>query len=43
MTLASLRERLSVPLEWTAARIAAHPKGALAIWMVSLTVVAWLF
>ena len=43
MTLASLRERLSAPLEWSAARVAAHPKGALAIWIVSLAVVAWVF
>lgn len=43
MTLASLRERLSAPLEWNAARVAAHPKGALAIWIVSLAIVAWVF
>jgi len=43
MTLASLRDRLAVPLEWTARQIAARPKGALVLWIVSLAVVSWLF
>lgn len=43
MTLASLRDRLSAPLEWTAQQVAARPKGALAIWVVSLVIAAWMF
>lgn len=43
MTLASLRERLSVPLEWTANRIAARPKAALIVWIVSVALAAWVF
>jgi hypothetical protein len=43
MTLASLRERLSAPLEWTAGQIKARPKGALVVWAISLVVVAWVF
>jgi hypothetical protein len=43
MTLASLRDRASAPLEWTTAQIAARPKAALAVWMVSLALVAWMF
>lgn len=43
MTLASLRDRLSAPLEWIAARIAARPKGALVIWLLSLALAAWVF
>lgn len=39
MTLASLRDRLSAPLEW----IAARPKGALVIWLLSLALAAWVF
>lgn len=41
MTLASLRDRLSAPLEWVADQIKARPKGALVLWAVSLAVVAW--
>jgi hypothetical protein len=41
MTLASLRDGAAVPLEWTAAQIAARPKAALMIWIVSLALVAW--
>jgi hypothetical protein len=41
MTLASFRECLSVPLAWSAARVAAHPKTALVVWAVSLAVAAW--
>ena len=43
MTLASLRDRLAVPLEWITARVAAHPKTALIAWIVSLAIVAWVF
>ena len=43
MTLASLRDRLSMPLEWIAALIATHPKGALVVWLVLLAAVAWVF
>ncbi len=43
MTLAALRDRASVPLEWTAAYIAARPKTALAVWIVSLVCAAWVF
>ncbi len=43
MTLASLRERLSAPLEWTAGQIAARPKAALVVWIVSVAVAAWVF
>lgn len=41
MMLASLRDRLSAPLEWIAAQVAARPKGALMIWIVSLALAAW--
>lgn len=41
MTLASLRDRLSAPLKWIAAQVAARPKGALMIWIVSLALAAW--
>lgn len=47
MTLASLRDRLSAPLEWISAQIAARPKAALkaalVIWISSLALVAWVF
>jgi hypothetical protein len=43
MTLASLRARLSAPLELAAAQIKARPKGALVVWAVSLVVVALVF
>lgn len=43
MILTSLRDRLSAPLEWTAKQIALRPKGALAVWVVSLVVTAWVF
>jgi hypothetical protein len=43
MTLALLRDRLSAPLEWTANLIAARPKAALIVWIVSLVLVAWVF
>lgn len=43
MILTSLRDRLSAPLEWTAKQIALRPKGALAVWVVSLVVAAWVF
>ena len=43
MTLASLRDRASVPLEWIAAQIAARPKAVLIAWIVSLALVAWVF
>jgi hypothetical protein len=43
MMLASLRARLSAPLEWTASQIKARPKGALVVWAVSLVVVALVF
>lgn len=43
MTLASLRDRAAVPLEWTAGQIAARPKAALVVWLVSLAVVARVF
>lgn len=43
MTLASLRERFSAPVDWVAAQVAARPKGALVVWMVSLVLVAWIF
>lgn len=43
MTLASLRERISVPLEWIATRVASHPKIALVTWALSLVLVAWMF
>ena len=41
MTLASLRDRASAPLEWAAAQIKAQPKVALIVWMTSLALVAW--
>jgi hypothetical protein len=41
MTLASLRDRAAAPVEWIAAQIAARPKGALVVWIVSLAVIAW--
>lgn len=43
MTLASLRDRASAPLEWIAAQTAARPKAALIVWIVSLALVAWVF
>lgn len=43
MKLAPLRDRLSARVEWIARQIAARPKGALAVWLVSLVVVAWAF
>ncbi len=43
MTLASLRDRLSAPLEWTANQIAVRPKAALVIWIVSVALAAWVF
>lgn len=43
MTLASWRDRLSVPLEWIATRIAARPKAALIVWIVSVALAAWMF
>ncbi|WP_283842517.1 hypothetical protein [Bradyrhizobium sp. G127] len=43
MTLGSLRDRLAVPLEWITARVGAHPKTALIVWIVSLAVAAWVF
>lgn len=40
MTLASLRDRLSVSVEWTAGQVAARPKdalkAALVVWIVSV-------
>lgn len=41
MTLASLRDHAAAPLEWIAAQVAARPKGALVVWIVSLVIVAW--
>ncbi len=43
MTLTSLRDRASVPVEWIASRIAAQPKAALVVWIVSLALTAWVF
>ncbi len=43
MTLASLRDRFFASLEWIASQIAATPKTALAIWLASLVLVAWMF
>ncbi len=43
MTLASLRDRASAPLESAATQIAARPKTALVVWVVSLALVAWVF
>lgn len=43
MTLASLRERFSASLEWTAIQIAARPKAVLIVWAVSLVLAAWTF
>ncbi len=43
MTLASLRDRLSAPLEWTTNQIAARPKAALVVWIVSVVLAAWVF
>jgi hypothetical protein len=43
MNLTSLRDRASAPLEWTARQVALHPKGVLAVWAVSLFVVALVF
>lgn len=43
MTLASLRDRAAAPVEWIAARIAARPKVALLVWIVSLILAAWVF
>jgi hypothetical protein len=34
-------DKLSKPLEWTADQIKARPKGALAVWAVSLVAVWW--
>jgi hypothetical protein len=41
MTLASLRDRFAVPVVWIARQVAARPYVALAVWIVSLVVVAW--
>lgn len=43
MTLASLRDRFSVPWEYAARHIAAQPKAALIVWALSLVLVAWVF
>jgi hypothetical protein len=40
MTLASLRDRVAVPVEWVAAQIAARPKAALVVWIASLAFTA---
>lgn len=47
MTLASLRDRLFVSVEWIAALIAARPgpalTAALMVWIVSLALAVWIF
>lgn len=43
MTLASLRDRIAVPLEFISAQIAVRPKGALVVWALSLVLAAWMF
>lgn len=43
MTLASLRDRLAAPLEWTADRIRERPKGALVVFAILLVATAWVF
>ncbi len=43
MTFAALRDRLSVPVEWIANQVAARPKGALVVWLMSLGFVALVF
>lgn len=43
MTLASLRDRLSAPVDWTASQVAARPKAALIAWIASLALTAWVF
>lgn len=42
MTLALLRDRISASVEWIATGIAARPKVALMVWLISLAVVAWM-
>lgn len=43
MNFTSLRDRLSVPVEWIATRIAGRPKAALIAWILSLALLAWMF
>lgn len=42
MTIKRVRDALCGPLEWTARRIGARPKGALVLWVVS-AVAAFVF
>ncbi len=43
MMLALLRERLSASFEWISSQVSARPKTALAVWLASLVLVAWMF
>lgn len=43
MTLASLCERFFSSIERFAALLSARPKAALAIWLASFVLVAWIF
>ena len=43
MTLASLRDRLSAPVEWAASQVAARPKATLITWITSLALTALVF
>ena len=43
MMLASLRERIFTSIEWFAVLVSTKPKAALAIWLASLVLAAWMF